>query len=69
MNINEARFFTDRIPSSREANVLGEINNNIQRENLRRREMGERGRLRSKTTTHIFPKNELTRDYKKNSID
>jgi hypothetical protein len=68
-DIDEARFFTDRVPGSREANVLREINSNIQRENLRRRETGERGRLRPKTAAHIFPKKELTRDHKKNGID
>ena len=69
IDINETRFFADRVPGSREANALGEINSNIQRENLRRRDTGERGRLRSKTAAQVFPKKELTRDHKKSGID
>ena len=64
--VDDMRYFAARVPGSREANTLQEINGNIQRENLRRRQVGERGRLRQKTAVQVFPKNELKRDHKKN---
>ena len=67
--IEEARQEADSHPLSLGGRALREINSNIQRENARRSDIGQRGRLHNKTSAHIYPYEELKRDYKKNGID
>ena len=67
--VDHIRHCADSDPSSIEARTLRDLNSDIQRANQRRAAVGERGRLRRKTTSKVFPYNDLTRDQKKDGID
>ena len=68
-NIEASHLSVTQVSDSVEARALQEINGNIQRENTRRAEIGQRGRLHKKTVQQVFPYEDLKRDHKKNGID
>ena len=67
--VDKARNTAQNDSKSIEARTLREINGNIRRENVRRQQTGERGRLHQKSVSQIWPFDALIRDHKKNGID